>query len=380
MSAVDYGLYRPSDETIPTKAALAGAAIAPGACGELVQGAIDGIDLMVTCPINLYSKAQVRLVPAGCGVSTRWSGRVAHPATFDLRRRASPAEPADLARPAVGGEHAYRTNPADLVDRSRSAEQVRLADREKTKSAMAVELALIRLLGDRAVPVEVELCIESSLVIGKGMASSTADIAAAVAATAQAIGAEAAPDFIADIALEVEPSDGTMYPGICMFDHRRGLLRRVLGHPPPLEVIILDTGGGVDTVSFNLRPELAELNRKKEPRVREALELVTVGVKTGDPEAIGKAATISAFANQEMLPQPMLEGVARLAREVGAVGVNVAHSGALIGILFDPRRTTALEAESFVRRRLPDVGLKRAMVIGGGVTSIPPETFRQQGP
>ena len=30
---------------------------APGTCGELVQGAIDGQDFLVNCPVDLYSQA-----------------------------------------------------------------------------------------------------------------------------------------------------------------------------------------------------------------------------------------------------------------------------------------------------------------------------------
>ena len=38
---------------------------APATCGELVQGAIDGCDFLVNCPIDLYATASVATVDDG---------------------------------------------------------------------------------------------------------------------------------------------------------------------------------------------------------------------------------------------------------------------------------------------------------------------------
>ena len=34
---------------------------APGACGELVQGTINNINFLITCPINIFSYVTVEL-------------------------------------------------------------------------------------------------------------------------------------------------------------------------------------------------------------------------------------------------------------------------------------------------------------------------------
>ena len=78
------------------------------------------------------------------------------------------------------------------------------------KSIRAVELALESL--GRS-DVHVALAVESPIPREKGMAGSTADVLAAMAATAAALGAHLSVRQQAALALAVEPSDGTMVPG-----------------------------------------------------------------------------------------------------------------------------------------------------------------------
>lgn len=79
--------------------------------------------------------------------------------------------------------------------------------------------------------------------IAKGMASSTAEVAASIEATALALGKEINKSDVARIALSIEPTDGCFFPGIVLFDHREGKLYESLGNPPPLDTLVLDFGG-----------------------------------------------------------------------------------------------------------------------------------------
>ena len=88
-----------------------------------------------------------------------------------------------------------------------------------------------------------EVAIANPIPAGKGMGSSSSDVTAAVGAVGAAAGHPFPPESIAEIALSVEPSDGVMFPGIAMFDHRCGSIAESLGAPPPMEVIVIDTGG-----------------------------------------------------------------------------------------------------------------------------------------
>ena len=64
-----------------------------------------------------------------------------------------------------------------------------------------------------------------------------------------------------------------------------------------MEVIVIDTGGTVDTLEFN-RVDRTPMWDKVASRTDEALELVREGVRRGDPALVGRAATISALAGR----------------------------------------------------------------------------------
>ncbi|MCL5959774.1 MAG: hypothetical protein M1358_10780 [Chloroflexi bacterium] len=106
---------------------------------------------------------------------------------------------------------------------------------------------------------------------------------------------------------------------------------------------------------------------KIEPQIAEAVELVREGLRAGDVSLIGRGATISALANQTVLFKPHLEAVLRLAQKMGAAGVNVGHSGTVIGVLLDPRRNDAMGIAPFLRLELPDVeNVQVCRLVGGG--------------
>ena len=289
------------------KSAVRGSASAPGTCGELAQGMLDGVLCMVTCPVDIRSRATVELVPG--------EGQI-------------------------------------------------VAPDDSPKASQAVRAALEYLGKPR---VDARLWLDSSLPRGKGMASSTADVSASIAATAAAIGRELGPQQIARIALQVEPSDGVMFPDVIVFDHINGSLARPLGEPPPMRVMVLDFGGVIDTVAHNNTDrgeDLARLSHK----MTESVELISQGIRVGDPAFIGKGATISAVANQEISFNPHLESVLGFYREAGAVGVNVAHSGTVIGVLFADVPGVVERAAALAHDRLP--GLNSVLLcrlIGGGV-------------
>lgn len=281
-----------------------GSAAAPGTCGELVQGVIRGEPFLVSCPVDLWSEVSVQLSTAG--------------------------------------------TPVDYLDKSYKAMNLTL----EYLGVEATGISMVR---------------KTNLPEGKGMASSTADIAAACLATARACGKTLTPDLIARIAARVEPSDGLMFPGITIVNHLNGEPKRYLGQAPPLELVIADPGGSVDSVLFNCRRDLASKNFQKEPMVRQALELVTRGLLTKDWEMMGRGATISAQANQVVLPKPYLSHWRQLASEFRALGVLVAHSGTIMGMILAPGCNDAREIVSFLKSKNPDWGLWHTKMIGGGL-------------
>ena len=85
---------------------------------------------------------------------------------------------------------------------------------------------------------------------------------------------------------------------------------------------------------------------------------------------LGWAATLGARVHQVALPKPNLRQLIWLAREVGAVGVNVAHRGTMVGLLFEHGAVDQADVTSFVARagEAKVVGWHR--IIGGGPTAL----------
>lgn len=277
----------------------------PATCGELVQGTLDGIPCLVSCPIDLYSVAQVCLTSTSGWEIPHYAPKAASALRAGL---------AYLGGAQWGGQ--------------------------------------LRLFGE--------------LPRGRGYGSSTADIGAALFALGQALGKEMAPEAVARLAVGVEPSDSSIFPGLALFDHRGGRFHESWGPAPPLTVVVIDPGGEVDTLAFN-RVDRCEVLRRLALQHREAFSLLRQGLERGDWAAVGEAATLSTRLHQSILPSPLLESVLALAEEVRALGVCRAHSGTLLGLLLDPCRVDPFAATAFVSRNLPDtVAVTSYPLVNGG--------------
>ena len=283
---------------------------APGVCGELAQGVIEGIHFLVTCPVDFYSRVKVDIYSDGPGVE---------------------------------------------------------APQDCDKAAAAVRRTLFHLKNAK---VRAKLTINNPIPRGKGMASSSADLAAAIAATGLALGEEISPYQIAQIALSIEPTDGIMIPGVALFDHRAGIIRESLGPPPPMEIVALDLGGTVDTVQFNMVDRFQRWQSVDE-QTGEALRLLRRGIEEQDPELVGRGASISAEASQTVLAKPRLAEVKEFAESVGAVGVNVGHSGTIMGVLLDARERRGKSTYHKALSAFPDAeSVYHFRLLGGGVQRV----------
>ena len=189
----------------------------------------------------------------------------------------------------------------------------------------------LRYLGfpNRQVPV----LLKSTILKGKGMASSTADISAVAQAVALSCGKSLSPREIADIALHIEPSDATFFQGVVQFDYREGRLIHELGHCPAMQILIYDCGGEIDTMKFNSRNDLIDLQRSNEKNIAHALHLFELGIQDKSVDLIGRAATISAFANQKILYKRQLDDFYKTGISFGGKGVICAHSGTVLGLI-----------------------------------------------
>lgn len=246
----------------------------PGSCGELIQGYIQEKKLLLSYPVDLYSQVTI----------------------------------------SEGNRNYFKSYYPKV--------QTAL---EKTLQYLELPLGYLENL---------DFHVESQLPVGKGMASSTADIGAAVAAVGAFFGQELTNEEIARIALVVEPTDSIIFSALTLFDYVEGTYQETLGTCPSLEIIVLEGRGVVDTLDFH-KNDYDTLIYARREELAQAYQLVKQGIVKEKHELLGKAALLSAKANQDILPKEYLEEVSEVALKQGALGVNVAHSGTVVGVLVD---------------------------------------------
>ncbi|MFJ7206023.1 GHMP kinase [Streptomyces sp. NPDC098789] len=209
---------------------------------------------------------------------------------------------------------------------------------DRTKAAGAAALAVAE-CAERAgqPPCGGELWLTGDVPVGLGMGSSTSDVIAAVRAVADAYGLRLSAETVARLAVRAELAcDPLMCDGRpVLFAQREGRVLEVLGpRLPPLVVVGCALGGGapVDTLALNV-PEPGDDDVRAGERLR---GLLRRAVATGDVRLLGRVATASARRGQRVLGHPEFDALCGIARRAGAVGVQIAHSGAVAGVLFDP--------------------------------------------
>lgn len=180
------------------------------------------------------------------------------------------------------------------------------------------------------------LHIESNIPIGHGYGSSTADVVAAIRAVAAAHDVRLQPSRASQLAVAAErASDAIAFDEhAVLFAQREGaVLEDFGGSLPPLLLVGFKAMGGRPIDTLELPPARYHSIEIQQFRVLRAL--IAYAVRHQDPVCLGRAATASALLSQRHLPKQQLERVIDIAKGAGACGVQVAHSGSLLGILFD---------------------------------------------
>lgn len=280
---------------------------APASCGELIEGVLEGTPFLVTAPISIYSAATVS--------------------------------------DAFTGMHGLGAKAQEALERTLSY------------------------IGEKHLPLGIRL--ESPIPQGKGMASSSADIAAVSYAAARAFGRVLTGREIMDIAIAIEPSDGIAFAGLSHVSHTTGELFGQYRNVPLLGISIFDVGGEVDTIAYY---KSKGSSGNQDETYRRLLETVSRAFQAHGQEQemlLGQAATASARLNQEHLPKPCLDEFIAAAQKKGSLGVLVAHSGTVAGALW-ASDMNASDMEEQTRKLAQEFDgtytyMQNARLISGGV-------------
>lgn len=91
-----------------------------------------------------------------------------------------------------------------------------------------------------------------------------------------------------------------------------------------------------------------------------------------DARPLGRVATVSARISQRHLPKPRFERALRLAEAHDACGLQVAHSGSLMGVLLDARAQDALPRAAALAREAQQAGFRKASVFALEAEGVQP--------
>ncbi|MBJ3814668.1 GHMP kinase [Shimwellia pseudoproteus] len=244
----------------------------PGSCGELIQGLIAGSEKLVSCPVDWFSDVTV------C------RGRPHH-------------------------------NERPLM------------------RAMLVQVVVA--LGYPAhYAAGLSIRWHSTLPVARGMASSTADIAATALATTRLLDYPASEQQIARWCVALEPTDSTLFRDLTLFDHRHGQSAIPCPPSPRLDVLVLESEQQLITADYHRQDRQQALLRGADDLAR-AWRLLYQGCLKNDPRLVGAAATTSAIASQLILPKPGFAALRQLVEALDLYGLAVAHSGSVVGLLLD---------------------------------------------
>lgn len=200
----------------------------------------------------------------------------------------------------------------------------------KSRTALTVLCQLLGVDRPQTVP---ELV--STIPVGKGHASSTADIVCltswAIERLAPHLGYAERKLLIAEVARRIESGDYLMHRGIASCQQRAHLMLTAYRTDLRWRIVGIDEGGEVETDKFH---QFTVPDPNKAPRYESIFERLDRALREGDSARAASLATESALLHQDVLPKRTLNRMLGIADSSGAEGVCVAHSGTLVGLIF----------------------------------------------
>ncbi|WP_369179553.1 GHMP family kinase ATP-binding protein [Streptomyces mutabilis] len=268
---------------------------------------------------------------AGTGHAACHHGEILQGVFLDERRRPCHGL---VTLPMTG-----RGSTAGFIHRPGSSpDEVTVTPDGRSKARTAAVLAMRECsarLGEE--PCGGELTLTGDLPVGLGMGSSTSDVIATVRAVADSWGLLLPPETIARLAVRAEGASDPLMHGSrpLLFAQREGRVLEALGPAlPPAVVVGCALGGSepVDTLALPVLVQDGDLTAYEHLR-----RMLRRAVTDADTALLGRVSTASARLRQRVLRHQEFPALTGIADSVGAVGVQIAHSGNVAGILFDPR-------------------------------------------
>lgn len=179
----------------------------------------------------------------------------------------------------------------------------------------------------------------SAIPQGKGYSSSTADMVSALQAVSLYQQRSLSAEELTRLCARIEPTDSVAFADWTVINPLSGELVWQTDWQPELYVYILEPIETVPTLDL-VRMKDCPLYPAEESS--QLFPLFQQACLEGDLAKIGQLATFSTLLNDRRLPKPYLKDIISLARAYGCLGVNIAHSGTLVGLLLERERLQVL--------------------------------------
>ncbi|SEK13485.1 GHMP family kinase ATP-binding protein [Paraburkholderia diazotrophica] len=203
------------------------------------------------------------------------------------------------------------------------------------------------------------LAISSNIAVGRGMGSSTADVVATILAVMDYLNVETSINRVMQIAVDAETAcDSTLFSQqAVLFAQREGFVIEAFKNSLPyIDLISVDAAAAkaIDTLTF--KP--AEYSHVEIEKFRSLRALLRQAINNSDLNLLGRVATASARINERFLPKLYLDRIEEIGGRHGAIGVQVAHSGTVVGLMFNPADDRTAERIELAARDLEGAGFE----------------------
>lgn len=162
----------------------------PGSFGEVLQGRINKQDRLLSCPVNIYTKAKV----------------------FECK-------------------NAHK--------------------KSNHKKSAAFLQNILESWGYKDLYKNFDIEISSQIPYGKGLASSTADLCAVYYCLLKLFNREFNQEELIEQSIKIEPTDSIIFKEMTLFDYKKGLFKQPMGKYLKYNILAFEGNKVVDTVEFN---------------------------------------------------------------------------------------------------------------------------------
>jgi L-threonine kinase len=244
----------------------------PGGFGEIIQGTVENKDILLSFPVNIYTK--VSLIECGEGSKKHLS-------------------------------------------------------QDYLRKSYKFMMNILKLWGYEMEFKDILIKIESKIPKGKGMASSTADLCAVYNCLIEMFNRKYDENELTEQCIAIEPTDSIIFEKMTLFDYKTGKYKESIGDYFKFNILAFEGEKVIDTIDFN------NSNLNSLARIDDLIDPLRNAIKSKDLSEMSKISTESIFRNQRRLHNEFLEIVMRICEKFGGLGIIGAHSGNVLGIVFD---------------------------------------------